>query len=267
MENNNITLPKCAIVIATHNNAEWLLGAIQSAANSDFPNKIIYVVDDNSTDNTLEVMGNIPAFTSPSIVLQTQEISQVSKTTSWHDVNGCHVLFISLKENHGPSFARNVAIQNAIHINQCQIISILDSDDQLFPTKISKCVSAILSDPQTIGGVYADYGIMNVDTLQITYESKWAYDIFKLRQESIVHSGAVYSSLALEHVKQTTGSYYPPINTCEDFFINRVIAQRFLFIHLAEMLTLVRAHNNSSVNYRSKEEWQKNYQIAMSVPL
>lgn len=262
--NQSNNLPGAAIVIATKNYAEWLPGAIESAVAQDYPNKIVYVIDDNSEDNTVEVMGNYVAKASDPWCLPT--LKDLCKYTSWHTMNGTEILFFSLKENKGPSFVRNLAIENAIEINKCHIIAILDGDDKLMPYKISKCVSQILSDPQVIGGVYGDYAIYNVQTGQMTYESKWCYDLLKLKRESIVHSGAVYSSLALQFVKENFGFYYhPQLTTAEDWALNKMISNRFLFIHIPEILTLVRAHGNSSTQYRSQEEWNRNWQFVANL--
>ena len=259
--NEQQQLPKVAVVIATHNNAQWLPGAIQSAARQDYPNLMIYVIDDNSTDNTVELFIDHNQYTN------NHDLGEHLKIRSGHDMYGRELEFLSLKENKGPSFARNIAIDHAL-ANGCHVVAILDADDQFLPGKISKCVAQILTDPQTIAGVYADYVHANVQNGSISYESKWTYDMMKLRQESIVHSGAVYNSLALRFLKENYGFYYvPDLTTCEDFALNRMLAQRFLFVHIAEPLTLVRVHNNSSVNYRSKAEWENNYRRAMSVQI
>lgn len=253
-------LPRVAVIIATHNYSHWLDGAIQSAALQDYPNLSIYVVDDNSEDNIMEVMGNYNQLT----YNWTPSISRLDKVKAkgHYRVNNRDLYFISLKETSGPSLSRNMAIEDALN-KEFHIIAILDADDQFYQGKISKCVSKILEDPQTIGGVYADYVIWNIQDNSFVYESKWAYDINKLKEECIVHSGAVINSIALKSM----GLYEESMRTCEDFFLWRKIAQRFLFIHIPENLTLVRNQPRNSTMTVSKSVWEENYRKATSVPL
>lgn len=58
--------PKVSIIIPAHNKASLLKSCIDSAKNSDYPNKQIFVVNDCSTDNTkkiLEKISGIKVFT------------------------------------------------------------------------------------------------------------------------------------------------------------------------------------------------------------
>ena len=52
--NNN--LPLISIVITSYNRAQWIGQAIQSALDQDYPNFEIIISDNNSTDNTDDVI-------------------------------------------------------------------------------------------------------------------------------------------------------------------------------------------------------------------
>lgn len=90
------------ISISSYNQSEWLKEAIESAINQTIPCEVI-VVDDGSTDNSLEITRQYPV----------KVISQVNK---------------------GLSSARNTGIMNA----KGEYFLPLDSDDILDPTTVEK---------------------------------------------------------------------------------------------------------------------------------
>ena len=51
----NNKYPKISICIPNYNNSKYLKNCIQSAVDQNYPNKEIIFVDDNSTDNSLEI--------------------------------------------------------------------------------------------------------------------------------------------------------------------------------------------------------------------
>ena len=251
-------IPKVAIIIATHNYGHFIKDAIQSVVLQDYPNKVIYIVDDASTDDTENIIYKLvfgPEFMGP-VKSASSEEYELNLLTP---ING---LYFKLKKCGGPSRARNFAIKHALE-NGCHIIAILDADDCMKQMKLSKAVLKIMEDPERIAGVYGDYLHLNTETGAITYESKWSYDINKLRQECIVHSGTVLNGAALKQV----GLYREDMRTCEDFELYRRLAQRFLFVHIPEDLTIVRVQPMNSTVTVSKELWAENYRKAMSVPL
>ena len=52
---NNFT-PKVSIIIPTYNQSKYIKKAIQSALNQDYNNLEVVVSDDNSNDNTFEIV-------------------------------------------------------------------------------------------------------------------------------------------------------------------------------------------------------------------
>jgi glycosyltransferase involved in cell wall biosynthesis len=107
--------PLASILIPTYNSELWLAEALKSATTQTWENKEIIIVDDGSTDNTLEVANR---YESP-------------------------VVKIIRQENQGASTARNRALREA----QGDFIQYLDADDLLSPQKIEEQVLLLQQNP------------------------------------------------------------------------------------------------------------------------
>ena len=253
-------IPNVAVVIANHNYGHFIADAIKSAVLQDYPNKAIFVVDDCSEDNSKEIVCELAVGKDGKAVL-VEENDNYKHIALLYGKLDCPVHLFALKKSGGPSRARNFAIKHTIE-NGANLIAVLDADDLWKQGKLSKSVLKFIEDPQ-IAGVYTDYLHLNTETGAITYENKWAYDLNKLRQECIVHSGAV---LNVNWLKQV-GLYMEDMRTCEDFHLFRRLAQKALFCHIPEDLCIVRVQPQNSTQTVSKEIWQQNYQKAMQVQL
>ncbi|TCC97268.1 glycosyltransferase family 2 protein [Pedobacter hiemivivus] len=100
------------IIIPTYNRATKISDAIQSALNQTYQHTQIIVIDDGSTDNTVEILKKYP------------EIEYY------------------YKENGGQASARNLGLKNA----KGSIIASLDSDDIWYPDFLTKCVEKLESE-------------------------------------------------------------------------------------------------------------------------
>ena len=95
------------VVIPTYNHADFLFNALQSVLNQTYQNFEVIVIDNNSEDNTVEVVSN---FNDSRIKL--------------HKINNNGVIASS----------RNLGIEKASN----EWIAFLDSDDIWYPNKLSK---------------------------------------------------------------------------------------------------------------------------------
>ncbi|SUC45396.1 Chondroitin polymerase [Providencia stuartii] len=101
-----------SVVIPCYNSENWIAKAIQSIDNQTFKNIEIIIVDDGSTDNSVNVIKNI-------------KIS-------------LPILIIN-QENSGPSLARN----NGVKYAKGDYIAFLDADDEWHPDKIQTQLDAL----------------------------------------------------------------------------------------------------------------------------
>jgi glycosyltransferase involved in cell wall biosynthesis len=107
--------PSFSVVIPAYNAERFLAAAIQSALAQSYPPAEVIVVDDGSTDNTLQIAQSF----------------------------GASVHCISQK-NSGASTARNAGIQAARH----EWIALLDADDLWHPEKLARQAEQIMAEPE-----------------------------------------------------------------------------------------------------------------------
>jgi teichuronic acid biosynthesis glycosyltransferase TuaG len=95
--------PLISVVMPVHNGAATLNRAIESVEAQTFPDWELLVVDDASTDNCGEAL------------------------KAWADKDS-RIRPFSIKENGGPSVARNIALRHA----RGEFIAYLDHDDEYY---------------------------------------------------------------------------------------------------------------------------------------
>jgi glycosyltransferase involved in cell wall biosynthesis len=235
-------LPKVTFIIAHYNYEQYLSNAIQSALNQTYPNIHICVIDDHSK-NQDEVVKVIEQFIQPSAIVNQDNlvINHSDKITS---------IYIT-DRNHGQAYARNRGIEYCW--NDTDIFAILDADDENYPTKIEKCIKPFIQNPTEIGAVYSDIAIYNVDTKSLVNEYREPFDSFRLLQECIVHSGCLISKYALSVVLENGLVFDEEMPPCEDYDLWIRLSEKFLLIHIPEILNFVRVHPQNSTNTTTNE--------------
>lgn len=246
-------LPVVTVVIPNHNDATYISQAIKSAANQDYPGLIqICVVDDGSTDDSWDIILKClfgEADVSPEVVNGNVVVDQEGVTA------------IKRPEAGGPSAARNTAIEYTIE--NTHIYAMLDSDDEFYSDKVSKCVAKIMEDPLRIGAVYGDYDILHISDGRIIRDFKEPFDKARLLNECIIHSGSVVNNLALKATYEATGFYDVNMRVCEDYDLWMRISEQFVFVHIPESLTLVRVTSDNSSFIINQDTWAQNWRRVM----
>ncbi|QIL40666.1 glycosyltransferase family 2 protein [Pedobacter sp. HDW13] len=113
-----MNLPLVSIIIPVYNSSAFLAATIQSAINQTWPNKEIIIVDDESTDNSLEIAKKF----------ETDGITILSQ------------------KNLGASAARNHGLKKS----KGKYIQFLDADDLLLPQKIALQVNVLEKNPNSV---------------------------------------------------------------------------------------------------------------------
>ncbi len=258
-------LPKVSVIICVYNNSQYLHEAIKSAVSQDYPNIDVWVVDDASTEDlqmkysSLEDMDHYLY----------ERIDEIESHDRFDFSNASQqrikLYYLRLKKNGGPSVARNIAIANAAR-NGSHLFQILDSDDIMYPTKVGELIKPILLDPERVAISYADYHIRN-EAGTVRYESKlpWDYIDLFMRGNCTIHSGSLFSGLAIQHLMPKP--YPEEQRVCEDFFLWRSVLRnnRWVAIHTAKPLTLVRSHSGDSTSSVRKDIWERDFQRTMQL--
>ncbi|RIJ42756.1 glycosyltransferase family 2 protein [Pontibacter oryzae] len=107
---------KCSVIVACYNNPDLILETLDSIQKQTYQNWELVLVEDCSTDNTLEVLRRFVA---------------------QHNLaDRCKL--IALPQNHGVSFAKGTGVQHS----SGEIIVICDHDDALAPNALAEIVKA-----------------------------------------------------------------------------------------------------------------------------
>jgi len=248
-------LPQVTIVICNYNNEEFLYDAITSALNQTYPKVGIVFIDDCSTDNSWKSVYETYFKKEPhengNEALFNFKVRRIENKT---------FLAIKLKKNVGPSEARNVGIRQTIEATD--IYCILDADDEMYSHKATRLTAALMQ-CSNIGVAFGDYDILNTSSNNIIREYKEPYDYNRLKEECIVHSGSAIKKEALQFAKDENGYYDKQMRTCEDYDLWMRIAEKFMILHVAEALTLVKIQPKNSSDTVSKDIWVKNWQRVM----
>lgn len=115
---SQITEPLFSILIANYNNGRYIQNCIKSIFNQTYTKWEIIIVDDGSTDNSIEL------------------IQSLSESDS-------RISFFRNKSNHGCGFTKNKCAKLA----SGEICAFLDPDDQILPNAIQKMVWIHLQHP------------------------------------------------------------------------------------------------------------------------
>jgi glycosyltransferase involved in cell wall biosynthesis len=237
--------PVVSIIVCNHNYGKYIGECLESASNQDYPNIQIVVVDDASTDDS------------------------VSKIKYYANKDS-RIVPIFLGVCVGASEARNIGIRRVWDTSD--YFMILDSDDMAHPNKTREMLQKIMVSP-SIGGVYADYLILNEQTKNVVAEFKEPFDARVLQQRCIVSSAAIFSKEALDKSKELNSKgepqYYDPnchgprtgvfIGSIEDFELHtRIVSNGFIYCHIPKILSTSRVHSENQSNLEKvNAAWSK----------
>lgn len=115
--------PRTSVIIPVYNGARFLGAALDSVLTQSLPPSELIVVDDGSTDDSVDIVAALPAPTATQLLLVRQP-------------------------NQGPAAARNRGLELATG----ELIAFLDSDDVWLPDKLQHQVAHLAAQPD-VGGV------------------------------------------------------------------------------------------------------------------
>lgn len=244
IENNSAKLPselKVCVVIACHNHGSMIKECLESVEQQTYPFKFAVIVNDGSTDNSLEII--------KSLIKIEDEKDNVTIGT-FGDLS---VTIFNNEKATGPSAARNKAIKATLEI--ADIYAILDADDRYLPNKLSYCVAMMKTDLNNIGIVYNDVFIHDLRNGKTILELREPFNRLRLTQEDIIPSASVINKKAI----QAVGLYDEEMRTCEDWDLWIRITKKFMAIHIPEPLHIYTVTGFNSSFTVDQDIWNKNW--------
>lgn len=204
-----------SVIIPNYNYGRFLSQAIESVLSQSVPCKEIIVVDDGSTDNSLDILDRYK-----------ERVNVVRQS------------------NCGVGFARNVGV----HKSSGDIVAFLDADDYWFPQKIEKQVESFLADEE-IGLVTC--GMQEFDGNGVILQnhnqsiSGWVADKIAAFNNPIIASG---SAIAIRrNVFEKAGGFdtRKELHPSEDWEFCYRIARVNKIAFVPELLVHYRNHGNN----------------------
>jgi glycosyltransferase involved in cell wall biosynthesis len=207
-------LPKVSAVIPTHNHARFLVEAVESVLRQTVPPSEVIVVDDGSTDSTLEVLRQY----------------------------GGRIRVIS-QENRGVAAARNVGASVA----SGEILAFLDADDLWLERKQEFQSNRFVKEPD-LGLVHC--GVEEIDGAGRQLRTRldgmqgWVSREMLLFRRGVILGGG--SAIAVRRASfRDVGGFDESLSTSADWDFCYRIARRYRIGFLAEVLVRYRVHNGN----------------------
>jgi glycosyltransferase involved in cell wall biosynthesis len=164
--------PLVSIAAINYNNAQYIIDTLDSINGQTYPNIELIIVDDCSTDNSVELI------------------------KGW--LKGCtrQYKFICHEENKGVCVACNTGLKNSTG----KYFSAIGTDDSLIREKIDKQVDLLEATGNEVGALYSDAYLMDVNGAPLE-----GFFIQNHRQFSTNPSGNIYQTLL-------QGNYLPAMS-------------------------------------------------------
>ena len=212
-------MPKVSVIIPTHNRAEFLRCAIESALRQTFTDLEIIVSDDKSADHTQEVVKGF---------------------------KDKRIKYIFNNENNGPSATRN----KGILASEGEYIAFLDDDDEWLPDKLQRQVEILDKDQPNICGVYSNRLFIERTTGKIISDNPGA-EILKgnlLYQLAVKNPISTPTVVVRKSCLDEVGLFDETISYMEDRDLWIRLSMHWDFEYISEPLVKIYVHGRSHLS-------------------
>ncbi len=207
---------KVSVIIPTYNYGEFIGDAIDSVLNQTYKDYEIIIVDDGSTDNTIEIL------------------------EEYRDKADIRYFY---QENKGPAAARNLGVKKSTG----KYISFLDADDVYVPEKLEEQVD-ILNNNKKVGLVYSDflYTKKNLHSNYYHYRCK-SYDnqekaLQHLWRENYINTSTV---MTVKDYLLELGLFNEKFRYAEDYDLWMRLGKNYKFYCIHKPLVKTRSHKKN----------------------
>jgi glycosyltransferase involved in cell wall biosynthesis len=213
-----MTPPLVSIVIPNHDLGRFAGEAIASALAQTHPAVEVIVVDDGSSDDSLDLIRATPGFLAGRVQVVAQANGGVARA-----------------RNAGAALARG------------QFLVFLDADDLLDPAYVERCLTALLAAPPSVAYAYSQMRYFGAT--EGLYRSK-AFGRWKLIRGNFVNASALVRREAFEAV----GGFDPGLTGHEDHALWVALLERgWGGVFVPEPLLRYRRHQAGSRNTLTRE--------------
>jgi len=223
-----MTAPKISVVLPVYNARQHIKEAVDSILNQTFQDFEIILINDGSTDDSLQIMHKNYA--------DNKKVSIINQ------------------QNHGLIFTLNKGISLA----KGELIARMDADDIAFPERFRKQVELFNLDPELIlcSASIKNFGAENNNTFYSSDNDE--LKAFLLFRPPFSHPAAMFKRTAFtEHHIEYDESY----KHCEDFALWSVLANFGNFSNVTDIMLNYRVHENQVTNTFPETVLNAHYRI------
>lgn len=202
--------PAVTIVVPVYNGEDYLTAALDSVLEQDYPNLEIIAVDDGSTDSTPDILARYS-----------------SRITVMRQGNA----------------GQSNALKNGWAAARGEIIGYLSADDRLGATAVSRCVEALVADPEAVLA-YPNFNVIdeNSNYSTLVQPANYRRELLYADLTCLPGPGALFRKNAYLEV----GPWRSDLKQVPDleFFLRLGLSGDF--VHVAETLADFRRHSGST---------------------
>jgi biofilm PGA synthesis N-glycosyltransferase PgaC len=155
MTASDYTIP-VSIILPAKNERIWIKDSLGAILNLDYPNYEVVVVNDGSTDNTMDILNEMLELKAIDMVYPDRfshgKIHEVYKS-------GKHPNVTVISEESG--FKKAGAVNAGLNFARYEFICAMDADTILEPDALLKVMAHVERDPERVVGVGSYFGLVN----------------------------------------------------------------------------------------------------------
>lgn len=221
-------MPKISIITPTYNSNKFIKRTITSVLNQIYTDWEYLIIDDSSTDNTVELVNEF--------------VKQDSRIK----------LFKTPKNSGGPALPKNVGIENA----KGEYVAFLDHDDEWLPLKLEKQIKVFEESKNEKLGIVSCFLNIRNNNGKLIYKHKKNYrgDVLKqlANRNFIVNSSCVVIKLS---ILKEVGQFDSRFKTSDDWDMwLRISKAGYQFDFVSEYLVNYITHGeNASIQNNNRD--------------
>ncbi|MEW6068099.1 MAG: glycosyltransferase family 2 protein [Nitrospirota bacterium] len=202
-------MPKVSIIMAVYNEERYVQKAIESILNQSFNDFEFIIINDNSTDNTAEIL---------------------------NQYNDKRIIIINNLENVGRAKSRNLAIK----ASKGNYIAIMDADDISMPNRIEKQVQ-FMEKNENIAILGTDYYSIDELGRRTHAKLKRPHTAEEIKKSIFLFNPFIHSTLMIRRwVIEEMGGYDERFELAQDYELSLRILSRYEGYNLLEELVAFR---------------------------
>lgn len=224
-----MSYPLVSVLLPVYNEGEYLVEAIESIINQTYQNLELIIIDDASTDNTLEIIKKYAAI-------------------------NCTIKVLKMKKNKGKATCLNWGLKRV----QGKYVFEMDGDDWVEPAALAELVRFAERQPEDVVYFYTDRRVyrQNNGELKFRHISKGVPFVNKYKMLSTLKAFGprFIRTFALKNIGGWPTNYPSNGRLFEDFALVVRLLDEYKFAYLPKVLYNIRQHGEN-ISLVNKKLW------------